>query len=137
MPCYDEGPTIEEVIRRVLASPLVGELVVVDDASKDGSADLVAAIADPRLRLLRQPRNMGKGAALRRGLLEARLAYVVIQDADLEYDPNEYSALLRPIWEGRADVVYGSRFHSSRPHRVLYYWHSIGNKLLTTASNMV
>ena len=137
IPCYNEAATIREVIRRVLASPLVGELIVVDDASRDGSSDLVTGLGDPRIRLLIQPRNMGKGAALRRGLIEAQLPFVVIQDADLEYSPGDYPGLLQPLIEDRADVVYGSRFHSSRPHRVLYYWHSVGNKLLTTASNMV
>lgn len=137
MPCFNEEATIAEVVRRVLASPYVRELVVVDDASSDRSAEIVAAVADPRIRLLRQPRNMGKGAALRRGLVLARGPFVVVQDADLEYDPAEYPILLEPLIDGRADVVYGSRFHNSRPHRVLYYWHSVGNHLLTTMSNMV
>jgi glycosyltransferase involved in cell wall biosynthesis len=92
---------------------------------------------DPRVRLYRQPRNMGKGAALRRGLAAARAPFVVVQDADLEYDPADYETLLRPLLEGVADVVYGSRFHNSRPHRVFYFWHAVGNRLLTALSNMV
>ncbi len=136
MPAYDESATIVEAIDRVLASPWVAELVVVDDGSRDGTGDLVAALDDPRIRLLRQPQNRGKGAALRRGLGQATAELVIIQDADLEYDPAEYGTLIEPLLDGRADVVYGSRFHGSRPHRVLYFWHSVGNRLLTLLSNM-
>jgi glycosyltransferase involved in cell wall biosynthesis len=93
-------------------------------------------IADQRVRILSQPHNAGKGAALRRGFQEATADFVVVQDADLEYDPSEYPDLLEPLLDGRADVVYGSRFLAHRPHRVLYYWHSVGNRFLTTASNM-
>ena len=137
VPCYDEQATILTVIGKVLASPWTAELIVVDDGSTDGTRDLLADVADPRVRVLRQPRNTGKGAALRRGFAEATADYVIVQDADLEYDPAEYGALVQPLDDGLADVVYGSRFISSRPHRVLYYWHSVGNKLLTTLSNMV
>ncbi|HEX9970147.1 MAG TPA: glycosyltransferase family 2 protein, partial [Acidimicrobiales bacterium] len=110
--------------------------VVVDDGSTDGSRDILAGIDEPRVRVLLQPRNRGKGAALRRGFAEARSPLVVVQDADLEYDPAEYVSLAEPLLEGKADVVYGSRFVTGRPHRVLYYWHSVGNRWLTTVSNM-
>ena len=136
MPCYNEQATILEALRLVLESPWTGEVVVVDDGSTDGSPDTVETITDPRVRLLRQPVNQGKGAALRRGFAAATMPYVVVQDADLEYDPRDYAVLMPPLLEERADVVFGSRFHSSAPHRVLYYWHSVGNRLLTTLSNM-
>ena len=136
MPCFNEAATVEAALRTVLASPWTAEVIVVDDGSDDGSADLVAGVTDPRVRLLRQPHNQGKGAALRRGFIEATAQYVIVQDADLEYDPAEYGRVLAPLLDGAADVVFGSRFHSSAPHRVLYYWHSVGNRLLTTLSNM-
>ncbi|HUI48740.1 MAG TPA: glycosyltransferase family 2 protein, partial [Acidimicrobiia bacterium] len=136
MPTYNEAATLDEVIRRVLASPYVQELIVVDDGSDDGSAEIVKSIYDPRIRLFVQPINLGKGAALRRGFQEATAPFVIVQDADLEYDPQEYATVLGPLLAGDADVVYGSRFHSGNPHRVLYYWHAVGNRILTTASNM-
>ena len=136
MPSYNEAATIETVIRQVLASPYVQELIVVDDGSSDDSVAIVNGIDDPRIRLFQQPINLGKGAALRRGFSEATSPYVIVQDADLEYDPAEYSTVLGPLLAGDADVVFGSRFHSGQAHRVLYYWHSVGNRLLTTASNM-
>lgn len=137
MPCFNEGATVQVIIDRVLASEYVIEVVVVDDGSTDGTPDLVAAMTDPRIRLIRQPENLGKGAALRRGFDEVTGPYVIVQDADLEYDPTEYGRLMQPLVDGLADVVYGSRFLSSGPHRVLYYWHSVGNRMLTTASNML
>ncbi len=135
MPAYNEQGTIAEVLRRVLASPFVAEVIVVDDGSTDGTVDAVRSVDDPRLRLERQPFNMGKGAALRRGIAEASADFVIIQDADLEYDPEDYGRVLRPLIEGQADVVYGSRFAGGGERRVLYFWHTIGNRLLTTASN--
>jgi glycosyltransferase involved in cell wall biosynthesis len=135
VPCYNEEPTIVTLLGRVLKSPYVAEVIVVDDASSDNTLALARSVSDPRIRVFTQPRNMGKGAALRRGFSEATAEYVVVQDADLEYDPAEYPNLLEPLLAGRADVVYGSRFLSDRPHRVLYFWHSVGNKLLTLASN--
>ncbi len=137
MPCYNEAPTVAAVVERVLASPYAGEVIIVDDGSTDGTPAILDGLDDPRVRVFHQPRNQGKGAALRRGFVEATLPYVVIQDADWEYDPAEYGSLLAPLLDGRADVVFGSRFHNSRPHRVLYFWHSVGNRLLTTVSNMV
>jgi glycosyltransferase involved in cell wall biosynthesis len=135
MPCYNEVKTLEAVVAAVLASPLTGELLIVDDGSTDGSRDVLAGFSDPRVRVLLQDVNQGKGAAIRRGFAEATKDYVIVQDADLEYDPAEYPQMVQPLIEGKADVVYGSRFVSSRPHRVLYFWHSVGNRVLTTASN--
>jgi glycosyltransferase involved in cell wall biosynthesis len=137
VPCYNEAATVVAVLRRVLASRYTGEVVVVDDGSTDDTPAALATLDDSRLRVIRQPANRGKGAALRRGFAEATLPFVVIQDADEEYDPDDYAVLLAPLLDGRADVVFGSRFHNSRPHRVLYYWHSVGNRVLTTLSNMV
>jgi glycosyltransferase involved in cell wall biosynthesis len=136
MPSFNEAATLETMVRQVLASPYVQELIVVDDGSTDDTVAIVNGIDDPRIRLFVQPINLGKGAALRRGFQEATAPYVIVQDADLEYDPAEYSTVLGPLLAGDADVVYGSRFLSSHPHRVLYYWHSVGNRFLTTVSNM-
>jgi glycosyltransferase involved in cell wall biosynthesis len=138
VPVYNERPTVAEVLRIVLAQRPVQELVVVDDASVDGTWEALQTIApaDSRIRLIRHQRNQGKGAALRTGFAQATAPIVVVQDADLEYDPTEYYALLRPILSEKADVVFGSRFLGAGSHRVLYYWHSVGNHLLTTLSNM-
>jgi glycosyltransferase involved in cell wall biosynthesis len=127
------------MVRRVLDQPVVRELIVVDDGSSDGTRPLLEklAAADSRIRLFHHPANQGKGAALRTGFREARADVVVVQDADLEYDPVEYPKLLAPILSGRADVVFGSRFLGSEAHRVLYYWHAVANGGLTLLSNMV
>jgi glycosyltransferase involved in cell wall biosynthesis len=136
IPCYNEVATVSTVIDQVLASPWTAEVIVVDDGSTDGTRDVLAGIDHPAVRVLLQDHNQGKGAALRRGFGAATAEYVVVQDADLEYDPAEYGTLMEPLVDGLADVVFGSRFISSRPHRVLYFWHSVGNRFLTTLSNM-
>jgi glycosyltransferase involved in cell wall biosynthesis len=136
MPCFNEHSTIKLIVDRVLASPLVAELVIVDDGSHDGTRDVLRDCTDPRVRVFEQPVNQGKGAALRRGFAEVTAQYVIVQDADLEYDPRDYDQMLEPLLEDKADVVYGSRFLGGGAHRVLYYWHSVGNRLLTELSNM-
>ncbi len=138
VPVYNEAATVAEVVKAVLAQPLVRELIVVDDGSSDGTwASLQPlAKADARIKLFRHEINQGKGAALRTGFAQVTAPLVLVQDADLEYDPAEYALLVHPILTGKADVVFGSRFLSSSAHRVLYYWHSLGNRFLTTFSNM-
>ena len=136
MPCYNEEATVEQILDRVLDSPLVGEIIAVDDGSTDRTLDILNAYADPRLRVLAQPENRGKGAALRRGFAEANKSYVIVQDADLEYDPSEYPKVLAPLLSDEADVVYGSRFSGGDARRILYFWHTLGNRALTLASNM-
>jgi glycosyltransferase involved in cell wall biosynthesis len=137
IPVYNEEKLVKAALERVLALPFVMEIIVVDDGSTDNSLSVLAEFSDPRLRVLESPVNRGKGAALRRGFGEATAPYVAVHDADLEYDPAEIARLLVPLRDGRADVVFGSRFIGSDEHRVLYYWHSVGNRLLTTMSNMV
>jgi glycosyltransferase involved in cell wall biosynthesis len=136
MPCFNERGTIETVVKWVLESPYTAELLVVDDGSTDGTREFLDTIQDERVRVILQPSNRGKGVAVRTGFAAVNQPYVIIQDADLEYDPGEYGAILAPILEGKADVVFGSRFLTGRPHRVLYFWHSVGNKILTAVSNM-
>jgi glycosyltransferase involved in cell wall biosynthesis len=138
MPVYNEAATVEAIIAAVLAQRPVQELLVVDDGSRDGTRAVLERLAPatPRLRLFLQESNQGKGAALRRGFREATAPYVIVQDADMEYDPAEYYLLLAPLLAGRADVVFGSRFKGALAQRVLYFWHSVGNKFLTFVSNM-
>lgn len=143
IPAYNEKNTIREILDVVCGLKITGieiEVVVVNDCSSDGTGEVVKAYGQDnptaRLRLFNQEKNMGKGAAIRRGIEEATGEYLVIQDADLEYDPREFSELLAPILRGQADVVYGSRFMGSKPHRILFFWHSLGNRMLTFMSNM-
>jgi len=139
IPVYNEERWVEEIVRRVLASDRLGcklEIVMVDDCSTDGTPALLSKLAERHatIKVYKQERNQGKGAALRRGFKEARGELILVQDADLEYQPSDYPALLRPLLDGMADVVFGSRFLGG-PHRVLYFWHSVGNWVLTNASN--
>ena len=138
MPVYNEEKTLHLIVQKVLARPEVGELVMVNDCSKDGTWQRMHEIAktDPRIRIFSHRVNQGKGAALRTAFEKVSSGIVIIQDADLEYDPDEYPKLLMPILTGRADVVFGSRFLGSGMHRVLYYWHCAGNRFLTLLSNM-
>jgi len=138
IPIYNESTTLLDIISRVEAVelPLSKEIILVDDASNDGSRKIIEAIDDPKIKKIFHKKNQGKGAALRSGFNEVTGDIVIIQDADLEYDPREYGKLVQPILDDKADVVYGSRF-SGQSHRVLYFWHAVGNRLLTTLSNVI
>jgi glycosyltransferase involved in cell wall biosynthesis len=139
IPCFNEVSTIEAIVDAVLRAPVQDlEVIVVDDASTDGTREILREKVEPRVaRVLYHPVNRGKGAALRTGFAAATGELVIVQDADLEYDPRDYPRLLQPILEDRADVVYGSRFTGGQSHRVLYFWHSVTNKVLTLLSNML
>ena len=136
VPCYNEEATLAVVIEKVLASPYVGEMVIVNDGSTDRSGAILDALDDPRIRVIHQPMNLGKGAALHRGFAAATRPFVIVQDADMEYDPAEFGLLLGPLLSGDADVVFGSRFLGGTSRRVLYFWHSVGNRFLTLLSNV-
>ncbi len=138
MPCYNEVGTIERIVEAVLDSPLENkEIIIIDDGSTDGTKELLKSRIEPLVtKVIYHEFNRGKGAAIRSGIAEASGDVVIVQDADLEYDPKEYERILEPIWHDKADVVYGSRFVGGELHRVLYFWHSIGNKFLTLISNI-
>jgi glycosyltransferase involved in cell wall biosynthesis len=137
IPCYNEKGTIEAIVARVKEAPFPHEIIIVDDCSQDGTRDILKEKVASRVdKVLFHEKNQGKGAALRTGFKAATGDYVIVQDADLEYDPAEIPLLLKPILDGKADVVYGSRFMGGGPHRVHYFWHYMGNRFLTLLSNM-
>jgi glycosyltransferase involved in cell wall biosynthesis len=136
IPCYNENHTIQTLIQAVKASPVSNmEIIIVDDGSKDGTRDTLRQLNDAEVKIIFHKQNQGKGAALRTGFAAATGEICIVQDADLEYDPQEFPIVIQPILEGKADVVFGSRFQSGRPHRVVYFWHRVGNGFLTLMSN--
>jgi len=137
IPVYNEGSTIKKIFDRVRSVDLPKEIIIVDDCSNDGTGDILAALPVDGVRIFYHEHNQGKGAALRTGFQNATGDIIIIQDADLEYDPAQYPKLIKPIVEGRADVVYGSRFAGGDEHRVLFFWHMLGNKFLTFLSNLL
>ena len=136
VPCYNEEATIVELLNSVLKQEMIHEIIVIDDGSTDKSVELIKGIGSPKIKVELNSTNLGKGKTVNRGLNLASGQFVIIQDADLEYDPNEYENLINPLIFNRADVVYGSRFLTSTSRRVLYYWHRLGNSVLTTLSNI-
>jgi glycosyltransferase involved in cell wall biosynthesis len=136
VPVFNERNTIKEVYDRIRAVDISKEIIIVDDCSTDGTGEIVRRLASDDTKVYFHEENLGKGAALRTGFQKATGEVLIIQDADLEYDPSEYSKLIKPILEGKADVVYGSRFAGGEAHRVLFFWHMVGNKFLTLLSNM-
>lgn len=137
IPCYNESKTILSLIEAVKKSPVTNrEIIIVDDGSNDGTKDILNKLEDPEVHVIFHAKNKGKGASLRTGFKEAKGDICIVQDADLEYDPQEFPLVIQPILDGKADVVFGSRFQSGRPHRVVYFWHRIGNGLLTLMSNL-
>jgi glycosyltransferase involved in cell wall biosynthesis len=136
IPVFNEAATIQRLLAAVMATSYRKQIVVVDDGSSDGTRDVLAGVDSPEVKVVLHPINSGKGAAIRTGLAHATGDIVLIQDADLEYDPRDYPQLLQPIIEGKADVVFGSRFAGHGAHRVLYFWHYVGNRFLTTLSNV-
>ena len=138
IPCFNERHTIAQIVSAVRAAPVENiEVIVVDDGSTDGTVEILKQSVEPTVaRVIYQPRNLGKGAALRAGFAAASGDIILVQDADTEYDPKDYPALLEPILSGSADAVFGSRFMGGRPHRVLYFWHMVGNRFLTLLSNI-
>jgi glycosyltransferase involved in cell wall biosynthesis len=138
IPCYNEQNTLLQLIEAVKAAPIKDkEIILVNDGSSDGTGAIIDGIEDPLIRRIHHPRNMGKGAALRTGFQAASGDICIVQDADLEYDPQEYPQVIQPIVDGKADVVFGSRFQGGGPHRVVYFWHRVGNGLLTLMSNIL
>ena len=137
VPCFNEISTIGEVINNILESPInPKEIIIVDDFSTDGSREYLKKIKNKNIKIILNEKNLGKGAALSKGIKFAKGQIVIIQDADLEYDPKEYTNVIGPILNGKADIVYGSRFQGGRPHRVVYFWHRVGNGFLTIFSNL-
>ena len=137
IPIYNERPTVAKILQAVHAVPISKEVIVIDDASTDGTAQLLEEELRPQIDvLIRHYENQGKGAAVRAGIARARGRYLIVQDADLEYDPAQFPKLLKPLQDGVADVVFGSRFLGGDTHRVLFYWHSVGNRVLTALCNM-
>ena len=137
IPCYNEAGTILSLIEAVKSAPIKDrEIIIVDDGSQDGTLNILKNLKDPEVHVVFHQINLGKGAALRTGFQEATGDICIVQDADLEYDPQEFPIVIQPIVDGKADVVFGSRFQSGRPHRVVYFWHRIGNGVLTLLSNL-